>query len=351
MTLMTLTESEMTKESVVIAIDIGGTNIKSGIVNRQGKVLHSRTLHTEAALGRDELLNKLLRLIALYREDAEENQWMIEGIGVGSAGYIHHDGHVAYATDNLPGWSGTPVQSWLSEATRLPVRVVNDVHAIALGESWKGAGRDLKQFVCVALGTGIGGAIIEQGALYGGADGHAGGFGHFIVQMDGEPCTCGLRGCWEQYASVNALKRMIKEKIQAAEGNPASKLLLPPCEENPKDWFAAARSGNQAANEVITQYIHNIAVGLVALQHVLNCRQFVLGGAITGQGPWMLEAIKAEMRKMCMPAYWGNGVELHAAEMGEHAGVVGAAYYIYTELQERRSSEQHLAFEPKIQTN
>lgn len=346
-----MTESEIANESVVIAIDIGGTNIKSGIVNRHGNVLHSRTLPTEAALGRDELLNKLMRLIVLYREEAEENQWMIEGIGVGSAGYIHHDGHVAYATDNLPGWSGTPVQSWLSESTRLPVRVVNDVHAIALGESWKGAGRDLEQFVCVALGTGIGGAIIEHGALYGGADGHAGGFGHFIVQMDGEPCTCGMRGCWEQYASVNALKRMIKEKIHTAEGNPAAMSLLPPCEENPKDWFAAARSGNQAANEVIAQYIRNIAVGLVTLQHVLNCRQFVLGGAVTGQGTWMLEAIKAEMRKMCMPAYWGNGVELHTAEMGEHAGVVGAAHCIWTELQERCSSEQFLCFEQKVQIN
>lgn len=346
-----MTGAEMTNESVVIAMDIGGTNIKSGIVNRQGNVLRSRTLPTEAALGRDELLNKVMRLIALYREEAEENQWVIEGIGVGSAGYIHHDGHVAYATDNLPGWSGTPVQSWLSESARFPVRVVNDVHAIALGESWKGAGRDLDQFVCVALGTGIGGAIIERGALYGGADGHAGGFGHFIVQMDGEACTCGLRGCWEQYASVNALKRMIKEKIQTAEVNPAATLLLPQCEADPKAWFAAARSGNQAANEVIAQYIRNIAVGLVSLQHVLNCRQFVLGGAVAGQGTWMLEAIQAEMHKMCMPAYWGTGVELRAAEMGEHAGVVGAAYCIWTELQERQYSDQAYSFERKVQSN
>lgn len=333
-----MTDAVNSHESVVIAIDIGGTNIKSGIVDNQGNVLHSRTIPTEAMLGRDELLNKLKQLIHYYQNEAELNDWAVNGIGVGSAGYIHHDGHVAYATDNLPGWSGTPVQALLHEATGLPVRVINDVHAIALGESWKGAGREMEQFVCVALGTGIGGAIIEEGALYGGADGHAGGFGHFIVQMDGESCTCGLHGCWEQYASVNALKRMMREKITSVEGSSSEAAILPQCEEKPEAWFAAARSGNPAANEVITQYIRNIAVGLVTLQHVLNCRRFVLGGAVLGQGAWLLEAIKEEMSRMCMPAYWGDGVELHAAEMGEHAGVVGAANCIWTELHSAQPS-------------
>ncbi|WP_059053402.1 ROK family protein [Paenibacillus senegalimassiliensis] len=304
----------MSRQRYAIAIDLGGTGIKSALVGTDGSVEHFHTVPTEAGQGREALLSKLFRLIADHRRTAEQEGWPLLGIGVGTAGTVDSFGTVAYATEHLPGWTGTPLRKLLEQEFGLPCVVVNDVHAIALGEQWQGAAQGMANLICVALGTGIGGCIIRNGAIFAGDDGYAGGFGHHIIAMGGLPCSCGNRGCWENYASVSGLKLLMRE--QGAPG-----LWI----ENPRELFAQARGGDSLAKEIVALYGERIAIGLANLTHTLNSRHFLLAGAITGQGEFLLENIREPLHRMVMPVYQGDGIHLYPAGLGEQAGVMGAA--------------------------
>ncbi|WP_410772052.1 ROK family protein [Fontibacillus sp. BL9] len=297
-----------------IGIDLGGTGIKSALVGADGSVRHFRTTPTEAWLGRDALLAKLSGIIEEHRRTAELEGMQLLGIGIGTAGSVDRSGTVSYATEHLPGWTGTPLRQLLERETGLPVTVMNDVHAIALGEQWKGAAQGIPDIVCVAIGTGIGGCIVKGDTIEGGDDGYAGGFGHHIVAIGGLPCSCGNRGCWENYASVTGLKNLMREH-EAPD----------PWIQDPRQLFAAARGGDASALNLVGLYAEVIAIGLANLAHILNTRRFLLAGAITAQGDFLLDRIGEQLRSIVMPVYWGDGIFLHAAALGEHAGVIGAA--------------------------
>lgn len=304
----------MSKLSGAIGIDLGGTGIKSALVGTDGSIRHFRTTPTEASLGRASLLAKLSGIIEEHRRTAELEGMQLLGIGIGTAGSVDRSGTVAYATEHLPGWTGTPLRQLMEREAGLPVTVMNDVHAIALGEQWKGAAQGIPDFACVAIGTGIGGCIVKGGAIEGGDDGYAGGFGHHIVAMGGLPCSCGNRGCWENYASVTGLKHLMLEH-KAPD----------PWVQDPRQLFAAARSGVVPALDLVGLYAERIAIGLANLAHTLNSRRFLLAGAITAQGDFLLDRISEHLHRIVMPVYWGDGILLHAAALGEHAGVTGAA--------------------------
>lgn len=304
----------MKQQRGAIAIDLGGTGIKSALVGADGSVKHFHTVPTEAKQGRDALLSRLFHLIADHRRTAAQEGLSLLGIGVGTAGTVDATGSVAYATEHLPGWTGTPLRQLLEQEFSLPCAVVNDVHAIALGEQWRGAAQGIASLVCVALGTGIGGCIIQNGAIFAGDDGYAGGFGHHIVAMGGLPCSCGNRGCWENYASVSGLKTLMRE--QSAPG-----LWI----DNPRELFAQARSSDPLAQKIVGLYGERIAIGLANLAHTLNSHRFLLAGAITGQGDFLLESIREPLQRMVMPVYQGEGIHLYTAALGETAGAIGAA--------------------------
>ncbi|MGZ7444494.1 ROK family protein [Paenibacillus sp. TH7-28] len=297
-----------------IGIDIGGTGIKSALIGAGGAVRHFRTVPTEASRGRDALLTKLFGVIGEHRRTAEQEGLQLLGVGVGTAGTVDTSGTIAYATEHLPGWTGTPLRVLLERESGLPATVMNDVHAIALGEQWKGAAQGISSLICIALGTGIGGCIVRDGTIFWGDDGYAGGFGHHIVAMGGLPCSCGNRGCWETYASVTGLKTLMRE-----QGCPD------PWVQDPRQLFAEARGGNALALRLVGLYAERIAVGLANLAHTLNSHRFLLAGAIMGQGDFLLERIRVHLRRIMNPVYWGDGVLLHAAALGDHAGVIGAA--------------------------
>ncbi|MDO3408443.1 ROK family protein [Saccharibacillus sp. CPCC 101409] len=304
----------------VLGIDIGGTGIKTGFVDTDGEVTRFRTLPTEGARGREALLDKICGIADAAAAASAAEGFELLGIGIGTAGFVDSQGRIAYATEILPGWTGTDLRGAVAERTGLDTAVLNDVHAIALGELWRGAGakRGLRSFVCAALGTGIGGCIVEDGRIYGGRGGYAGGFGHMTVAQGGPVCSCGQRGCWEMYASVSALKRLIRERAEAAAAAA--------WERDPRLLFEAARAGDRDALGIVDHYAQMIAIGLVNLAHTLNCGDFVLGGAITRQGDFLLGRVEREMVRRLMPVYRAGGIGLHAAELGERAGVIGAAY-------------------------
>lgn len=299
-----------------LGIDIGGTNIKSGVVTAEGQVLSSLTVPTEAGEGGDAILAKLLPLVEQAAATAAEAGAALGGIGVGTAGQVNkRSGRIAGATGNLPGWAGIALAGRLGEASGgLPVTVDNDVNMIAVGESWLGAGARYREFLCVALGTGIGGCRIKDGAADHGRDGYAGELGHVIVQMDGLPCTCGGRGCWEQYASVPALIRLARERGLPAELT------------SPIALFEAAGQGDAAAASVLDVYAERLSVGLAGLIHIFNPPAIVVGGAVSAQGEALLARVRASTSAKIMPVFREPvAVEIVAAGLGDRAGFIGAA--------------------------
>ncbi|KIL38246.1 hypothetical protein SD70_27575 [Gordoniibacillus kamchatkensis] len=305
-----------------IGIDIGGTNIKAGLVGSDGTMLRHEAVATNAASGRSSLLQKLIRLLDAYVSESVNSGRQVLGIGIGTAGYVNRQGVVAEATGNLPGWTGIDLAAELAGHFDVPVAVDNDVKAMAAGELWLGAGRSLNDFLCVTLGTGVGGSLIIGKSVYHGRDGFAGGFGHHVIVGNGLPCTCGLRGCWEQYASVKALLRIA---AQAGIGTDEAEM-------SPKRVFELARAGDEKVIEVIEAYAEYVALGLANLIHILNPPAIIVGGAITEQGDFLFDRIRRHIAKLTLRAYVTPEIPIVPAELGDMAGVFGAASLVISSI-------------------
>jgi glucokinase len=300
-----------------IAIDIGGTNIKSGVVREDGVLEMQKNISTNASEGSQALLDRIMSLIIEYKNLTQEKKLTLSCIGIGTAGYVDRTGNIAGATLNLPGWEGVQLAHYIERHSSLPVFVDNDVNMIALGESHFGAGQTLNSFLCVALGTGIGGCLIVDKKPFRGRDGYAGGYGHQTIIMDGQMCTCGNRGCWEQYASVPALMRLAREEINDKELIASS----------PIELFLSARKGNTTATHIIERYVRFISVGLVNLIHAFNPPAIIIGGAITEQGDYFFDQIRKTVQSQTIKVYTTPAIPIIPASLGNIAGVLGAAKY------------------------
>lgn len=309
------------RNEIAIGIDLGGTNIKAGLVNGDGSIIHRLSLPTEAQKGPEALMDRLTEIISSLQAYAGGLALEIRGVGIGSAGQINSEKDVVMgATANLPGWAGMRLSQLLQSRSGLPVAIDNDANAMAFGEAWVGAGRNWRDFVCVTLGTGVGGCLILGRRPYRGRDGFAGEFGHHVIEAGGISCNCGRIGCWEQYASVTALIRMVRER-----GNPG--LLA-----TPKDVFNSAREGYGPALDLVDDYARYVAIGLANLIHTFNPQGIVIGGAVTEQGDFLFSRIRQMVARGLLPVY-GEAAEpipIVPAELGNDGGVVGAVaeYFI-----------------------
>ncbi|GAA0397254.1 ROK family protein [Paenibacillus motobuensis] len=309
-------------EEVAIGLDIGGTNIKSGIVNAKGEVIHHSILPTKAYEGGEALLSRIAEITTEMERYSGSKGWKVAGVGIGTAGQVNsRTGIVMGATANLPGWSGMELGERLQSQTGLSVLVDNDANAMAFGEAWVGSGRRWKDFICITLGTGIGGCLIIDHRPYPGRDGFAGEIGHHVINLDGYPCNCGRTGCWEQYASATGLMRLVKEAgLELAEVH------------KPEMAFAFAQSGNEAAIHVLKQYTGYIAAGLANMVHIFNPEGIVIGGAITRQGDFLLNPVRNQLSQQLLPVFRERAeeIEVVAASLGDNGGVVGAVagYFI-----------------------
>lgn len=297
-----------------LGIDLGGTNIKAGLVGMDGTLLHRTAAPTESGAGGEGIYLNLLQTVRSLTSEAERHGLKIRGIGIGTAGQVNQRRQkVVSATSNLPGWAGIPLTERMARDTGLPVRIDNDVNALAAGEAWLGAGRHWGSFLCVTLGTGIGGCFVMDKRPYYGKHGYAGEFGHHVIRTGGEPCNCGRSGCWEQYGSVTALRRTIGRAYGADSGL------------TPEVLFQRARTGNAAALRIVDEYAGYIAAGLINLIHLFDPEGIVIGGAITAQGEFLLGRIRRLAGSGTLAAYAEAPVPIAAAELGGDAGIIGAA--------------------------
>jgi glucokinase-like ROK family protein len=308
------------KTTAAIGVDIGGTTIKAGLVDRQGSVSFAVRVPTAASQGREAIAAAAAEAIERVMASACKEGITPIGLGIASAGAIDaRTGSVFAATDNLPGWAGFNLRGFAEERFQLPVRVNNDAHAAVLAELHFGLGRSLSDFVALTIGTGIGGGIVSGGRLIPGQHGFAGSIGHQTIRFDGRECNCGRRGCLEAYVSTAAL-------IQEYENQqPAERL------NSETDVSAIAQrisqlalAGDTAAQKAYTAIACYLAEGIADIFNILDPEAVILsGGLIEGQTQFAAQ-VEAQVTSLL---YFGvkRKPRVQLSSSGLFAGLRGAA--------------------------
>ncbi|MCU1495223.1 MAG: putative sugar kinase [Acidimicrobiaceae bacterium] len=301
---------------VAIGLDLGGSKIAAGLVAADGVVIEHSVRGTPAAEGPIAVLDALVSAAVNLIDAARLIGAAVEGVGVASAGIVNPgSGRVAAVTDALPGWSEIPVVSRLSASVGIPVVLINDVHAMAIGEGAFGAGRDVSDVLYLAVGTGIGGAIARDGVVLEGSHGAAGDVGHVVVDIAATAplCGCGRRGHLEAYVSGPSLARTYEERVDSADVNLDLRTIAD-----------RASSGDADAASVLSQGGTLLGRVIGGLTNLLDPDLVVFGGGLLALGPlfWPFfeDALGEEVRApnavpRCEPALLGNEAALVGAAM------------------------------------
>ncbi|HMJ60693.1 MAG TPA: ROK family protein, partial [Bryobacteraceae bacterium] len=304
-------------EVTVIAIDLGGTNTKAAILSREG-VLQFQSLVPTPAEGRAALLGHLLEVATLKLNEAHRAGIPAKALGIATAGWVDPSrGEIVYATENLPGWTGTHLAAEIEEALKLPVAVENDVNALAIAERYFGAGRGVDDFVCMTLGTGVGGGCYSGGRLLRGAHCFANAIGHIAIQSTGELCSCGLRGCLESYTNAAALLRYAKGNYASAE-----------------DVIREAHAGAATARGALREYAEYLAVGIASIVHLLDPELLILAGGIAQENKILLADLDELLPRMIM-AVKMRRLRILSSQLGYYGPVYGAGAIARTALVEK----------------
>lgn len=305
-------------------IDLGGTNIKAGIVDGEGKLLNKLSIKTRAERSMEEIIHDMGQLAADAIKDAGLEVKDIECIGIGSPGTPDNAEGILVYSSNLP-FNMAPMRKLIREVIDLPVYIDNDANCAAMAEAVAGAGKGAKDSVTITLGTGVGAGVIVNGRIFSGFNQAGSEFGHTVLVSGGVQCGCGRKGCFEQYASATALARMTRE---AAEANPDSLLNKVKGEEgewNARIAFIAMREGDKTAAEVVDKYTDYLADGLANAINAFMPEVVIVGGGVCNEGDPLLKPV---MEKTMSRPYFGPGVpktRVAIAQMGNDAGIVGAA--------------------------
>ncbi|GGA79520.1 ROK family protein [Ornithinibacillus halotolerans] len=291
---------------VSLGIDIGGTKIAAGLVTRDGKLLEHQTFPTPSESSESILL--VLKQIVSQFTDVEHT---VVGIGIGSAGQVLHEkGQILSATDNLKDWNNIHIVDELKKVTDLPIWLDNDANAFAVAEYIFGEARGTKDLIGLTLGTGVGGGVVSGGKLLHGQWGAAGELGHITVNMHGPTCNCGSKGCLEVYASGTGIANRMKDRSNK--------------EMSSKEVFALYEAGNGLAMEVIDEAIEALTYGMISLIHTFNPTVIVLGGGLLQRQKWLAEKVRKSVPQKGMDSLV-KPVKIMVSNLGEHAGVIGAA--------------------------
>jgi glucokinase len=305
-----------------IGIDVGGTKVLGGVVDENGKVIATARKDTPREGG-----SALTQSIADIAQELMQNHH-IESVGVSAAGFVSSDRKTMLATPNIADWNGVNLDEELTKLIGLNVIIENDANAAAWGEAKFGAGRNQAHMMMLTVGTGIGGGVVVNGALYRGAFGIAAEFGHMRVVPDGHLCGCGARGCFEQYASGNALLRHAREAISASPE--IARNLLSRGDGTVqgltgKAITEAARDGDPVALAAFNTAGQWLGAGIATLAVILDPACVVIGGGVIDAGEILLKPTREALERTMPFAGKHPYPEIIAAELGNEAGLVGVA--------------------------
>ena len=309
---------------VYVGIDLGGTNIKAGLVDEQGKILCKATCPTLVERGARPVVDDMAKLSLEVIEKGGYTLDDVKAIGIGLPGIQDpRTGIVPFCTNLY--WHEVPVIEWMQETIKKPIYIGNDATVAGLAESVAGVSAGIENSVFLTLGTGVGGGIVLGGRVYSGTNGVGSELGHMITVIDGELCTCGNRGCWERYASATALIRMGREAaVKHPESLIAASVNGRLDDIDAKVVIDAAKAGDDAASEVFERYVYYLCAGLVNIINFIDPEVIVLGGGVSHAGQFLLDAVNRRLPSMVfyktMPY-----ARVALATLGNDAGIIGAA--------------------------
>jgi glucokinase len=308
--------------SLTIGIDVGGTKVLGGVVDEAGKVLTTARKDTPRQGG-----SALTQTIADVAKELLE-QYSVASVGVSAAGFVSSDRKTMLATPNIADWNGVDLDNQLTKLIGLPVVIENDANAAAWGEAKFGAGKNQDHMMMLTVGTGIGGGIVVNGALYRGAFGIAAEFGHMRVVPEGHICGCGARGCFEQYASGNALLRHAREAINASPE--IARNLLSRGDGTVAGLTGqaitdAARDGDPVALAAFNTTGQWLGAGIASLAVLLDPACVVIGGGVIDAGEILLKPTRESLERNMPFAGKHPYPQIIAAQLGNEAGLVGVA--------------------------
>jgi len=304
---------------LVIAIDIGGTNLRAAFVDSGGRIFGRRRFTT--ILTRNGLITQLADVIRVMK--AEEKRAC--AVGIGFPGPLKIDQGIVLTPPNIPDCTNLPLKRILERITNLPVFLENDANAAALGEYWLGAATGAESMVCITLGTGIGGGIVLNGKVWHGAGDIAGELGHMTVRPGGRVCGCGKHGCIETYASASGVawtararvRRNKKSAILRFAGGKMSAITS-------AIVYRAAIQGDRTAREVLEETGRILGAAIGNILNILNPAMIVLTGGLARAGRLLFHPLRAEVPKHCFPAAF-RGTRVVPGKLGDDAGIAGAA--------------------------
>lgn len=310
-----------------IGIDIGGMSIKLGIVDDGYKIIAKKVIPTNS---REQTQTEIARVIAqAVCELAEENEFGLSKcscVGIACPGTVDsREGMVLYS-NNL-AWENLPLLEIMKQYIPAPMALANDADAAALGEVLAGAAKKKKNAILLTLGTGVGGGVILDGRIFSGILRGGSELGHMVIRQGGKLCTCGRRGCLEQYASATALMTEAREVTRQNRESMMAKLCGYELSQlNGKHIFDAAQMGDAAAIAVIDKYEKNLSEGIANLINIFRPEIVILGGGVSAQGKKLTEALQDRVNSMCFGGRHGEIPPIVTSALGNDAGMIGAAY-------------------------
>jgi glucokinase len=308
--------------TLTIGIDIGGTKVAGGVVDGDGRIV-AKTRRETPGQDPHQIADVIAEVVAELRAEHD-----VAGVGIGAAGFVDAECARVLFAPNLPGWRDEPLRDEVQQRVELPTVVENDANAAAWAEARFGAGRGMRDLVVLTVGTGIGGGIVLGGEIYRGAFGVGAEMGHMEVVRDGLECGCGQHGCWEQYATGRALGRVAR---RLAEEQPERGAALREAsgaglhDLTGVEVTTAAQGGDPLAVQAFTEVGDWLGHGMASLASLLDPAVFVVGGGVSEAGDLLIEPAKAAFQARLSGSAYRPIAEIRVAELGNDAGLVGAA--------------------------
>jgi len=309
----------------ILVLDLGGTQLRLALANRDGKLLSRYAAPTQAAQSQRRLIGRINRAIREITSDIDLKQ--VLGMGVAVAGLVNPETGVLLSSPNLPRLRNVRLKALLERELKAPVWLANDASLAALGEHRFGAGRGFSHLVYITVSTGIGGGVIIDNGLFLGGQGYAAEIGHMVIDPDGPRCACGNIGCLEAFASGSAIARMALEELSRGGVSIITSLAEDDLSRVTAEMVArAAQSGDPLAEEIMDRAGTSLGIGVVNLLHLFDPELVIIGGGVSRAGELILRPVRRVIAERAMSGF--KGAKVVTSALGDDSGLLGAVAWV-----------------------
>ena len=313
-------------DKYAVGVDLGGTNIKIGIVSAKGKLVKSISIKTEAEGGPKHVISNIIGGIESI---LAKNKYKIQGVGIGCPGVVSIKKGIVENAPNLPGWKNVKLGPIIKEKIKYKVHLENDANAAAIGELIFGAGKKFDSFIMVTLGTGVGGGIVFNKKIFRGEFGAAGELGHISIDLNGPKCNCGSTGCIEAYAGNSYLKEQIKSELKNYSNSIVWEIIDNDLGKvSPRVIQIASEKKDEYARFVIERMGKQLGSALASLSNLLDISTFIIGGGVAGFGKPLFDSVRLTVANRVL-APLRSRVLVIPAKLQNEAGIKGASSLVF----------------------